>query len=126
MSPPTPSKSAHELGGTVVACSDSSGYVVDELGIDLDVLKAKSRRFNGAGLSTMRACAVRMRNLLAAAVSGCARRHSDSVRHAERTRWQDAKQLIDHGVTIVAEGANMPCSPRPFGCSPTPVCCLHR
>ena len=24
---------------------------------------------------------------------------------------KDAKQLIDHGVTIVAEGANMPCSP---------------
>ncbi|HET7303074.1 MAG TPA: Glu/Leu/Phe/Val dehydrogenase dimerization domain-containing protein, partial [Segeticoccus sp.] len=29
----------HELGGTVVACSDSSGYVVDEAGIDLGLLK---------------------------------------------------------------------------------------
>ncbi|SEP00565.1 NADP-specific glutamate dehydrogenase [Trujillonella endophytica] len=29
----------HQLGGTVVACSDSSGYVVDEKGIDLAVLK---------------------------------------------------------------------------------------
>ncbi len=29
----------HQLGGTVVACSDSTGYVVDEKGIDLDVLK---------------------------------------------------------------------------------------
>src|SRR5690348_10754004 len=29
----------HQLGGTVVACSDSEGYVVDEAGIDLDVLK---------------------------------------------------------------------------------------
>jgi glutamate dehydrogenase (NADP+) len=29
----------HQLGGTVVACSDSSGYVVDEKGIDLEVLK---------------------------------------------------------------------------------------
>jgi glutamate dehydrogenase (NADP+) len=29
----------HQLGGTVVACSDSSGYIVDEKGIDLDVLK---------------------------------------------------------------------------------------
>src|SRR3954449_3336755 len=29
----------HQLGGTVVACSDSSGYVVDEKGVDLDVLK---------------------------------------------------------------------------------------
>ena len=29
----------HQLGGTVVACSDSSGYIVDEKGIDLDALK---------------------------------------------------------------------------------------
>jgi glutamate dehydrogenase (NADP+) len=29
----------HQLGGTVVACSDSDGYIVDEKGIDLDVLK---------------------------------------------------------------------------------------
>ena len=29
----------HQLGGTVVAVSDSAGYVVDEKGIDLDVLK---------------------------------------------------------------------------------------
>jgi glutamate dehydrogenase (NADP+) len=29
----------HQLGGTVVACSDSSGYGVDEKGIDLEVLK---------------------------------------------------------------------------------------
>ncbi|WP_109472958.1 NADP-specific glutamate dehydrogenase [Ornithinimicrobium cavernae] len=29
----------HQLGGTVVACSDSSGYVVDERGIDLELLK---------------------------------------------------------------------------------------
>ncbi|WP_369133945.1 NADP-specific glutamate dehydrogenase [Modestobacter sp. I12A-02662] len=29
----------HQLGGTAVACSDSSGYVVDENGIDLELLK---------------------------------------------------------------------------------------
>jgi glutamate dehydrogenase (NADP+) len=29
----------HQLGGTAVTCSDSSGYVVDEKGIDLEVLK---------------------------------------------------------------------------------------
>jgi glutamate dehydrogenase (NADP+) len=28
-----------QLGGRVIACSDSSGYVVDEAGIDLDLLK---------------------------------------------------------------------------------------
>ena len=29
----------HQLGGTVIACSDSGGYVVDEKGIDLALLK---------------------------------------------------------------------------------------
>src|SRR5690606_6205887 len=29
----------HQLGGRVVACSDSGGHVVDEGGIDLDLLK---------------------------------------------------------------------------------------
>ncbi|MGC9671558.1 NADP-specific glutamate dehydrogenase [Planosporangium sp. 12N6] len=29
----------HQFGGIVVACTDSSGYVVDEKGIDLEVLK---------------------------------------------------------------------------------------
>ena len=29
----------HKLGGIVIGCSDSSGYIVDEKGIDLDVLK---------------------------------------------------------------------------------------
>jgi glutamate dehydrogenase (NADP+) len=29
----------HQLGGTVVACSDSTGYVIDDKGIDLEVLK---------------------------------------------------------------------------------------
>ena len=29
----------HQLGGTVVACSDSAGYVTDENGIDLDLVK---------------------------------------------------------------------------------------
>lgn len=30
----------HALGGTVVACSDSTGYVVDDSGIDLELLKS--------------------------------------------------------------------------------------
>ena len=30
---------AQELGGKVIACSDSNGYVVDESGIDLDLLR---------------------------------------------------------------------------------------
>ena len=35
----TRSRRSQQLGGIVVACSDSSGYVLDEKGIDLDLLK---------------------------------------------------------------------------------------
>ena len=38
-SPSTPSTRCTQLGGAVVACSDSSGFVADEDGIDLDLLK---------------------------------------------------------------------------------------
>src|SRR4029450_7179417 len=37
----------HQLGGTVVACSDSGGYVVDENGIDLEVLKQVKEKERG-------------------------------------------------------------------------------
>ena len=38
-SPSTPSRSCSSAGATVLACSDSSGYVHDPEGIDLDLLK---------------------------------------------------------------------------------------
>src|SRR3546814_6032737 len=38
----------HEFGGKVVACSDSSGFVVDDKGIDLDLLDRKSTRLNSS------------------------------------------------------------------------------
>src|SRR5699024_4075008 len=29
----------HEFGGTVIACSDSNGYIIDETGIDFSLLR---------------------------------------------------------------------------------------
>ncbi|MEV8516857.1 NADP-specific glutamate dehydrogenase [Dactylosporangium sp. NPDC051484] len=100
----------HQLGGTVVACSDSSGYVYDEKGIDLDVLKdvKEVRR-------------ARIDEYVEA------RPHASFV--AGRTVWEvpcqvavpsatqneineaDAINLINGGCLIVVEGANMPTSP---------------
>ncbi|MEW2543833.1 Glu/Leu/Phe/Val dehydrogenase dimerization domain-containing protein, partial [Micromonospora chalcea] len=37
----------HQLGGTVVACSDSGGYVVDEKGIDLALLRELKEQRRG-------------------------------------------------------------------------------
>ena len=100
----------HALGGTVVACSDSTGYVVDDSGIDLELLKSVKE--------------VRRARLSAYAEA----RHS--ARYSERGSvfdvpcdialpcatqnelgGQEAGALVKNGVLAVAEGANMPCTP---------------
>jgi glutamate dehydrogenase (NADP+) len=101
----------HEFGGRVIACSDSGGYIVDEKGIDLDVLRQLKLVERGR-------------------LSG----YADRVSHAEYVPgtgsfWQvpctiaipaatqneltaaDAVTLVRNGCTAVAEGANMPTTP---------------
>ncbi|BDT87221.1 NADP-specific glutamate dehydrogenase [Nocardia cyriacigeorgica] len=100
----------HELGGTVVACSDSSGYVVDERGIDLELLKEikevrrgriadyaegrASSRFVAGGSLWEVPCDIALPCATQNELDGAA-----------------AGKLIANGCTIVAEGANMPCTP---------------
>ena len=97
-----------ELGGCVVAMSDSNGYVVDEKGIRLDVvkqikevergrIKAYAERVPGAvytegcrGIWTVK-CDVAL---------PCATQNELDI--------DGAKALIANGVIAVAEGANMP------------------
>ncbi|MGW1061006.1 NADP-specific glutamate dehydrogenase [Micromonospora rubida] len=100
----------HQLGGTVVACSDSSGYIHDDKGINVDVLK-------------------QVKEVRRARIDEYvdARRHATFV--AGRPIWNvpcqvaipcatqneltaaDALTLIAGGCTIVVEGANMPTTP---------------
>jgi glutamate dehydrogenase (NADP+) len=101
---------AQQLGAHVVACSDSRGAVVDEKGLDLDLLKQ-----------------VRLAERLP--VEAYAERR-DSARYAAGSRvWEvpaevalpcatqneldltDARALLANGVLAVAEGANMPTTP---------------
>ncbi|MBP2586047.1 glutamate dehydrogenase (NADP+) [Streptomyces sp. PvR006] len=100
----------HALGGRVVACSDSSGYLVDEDGIDLDLLKdvkevrrarisayaeAKpTARFSARGTVYDIPCDIAL---------PCATQNELGL--------DDAVALVKHGVLAVAEGANMPCTP---------------
>ena len=101
----------HQLGGIVIACSDSSGYVVDEKGIDLEILKdlkgASSRAHRG-----VRRCAGRgMRGLSRTNRSG---RLSAILRcraRPERTQRIGCQHAGQNGCRLVAEGANMPCTP---------------
>jgi glutamate dehydrogenase (NADP+) len=101
----------HELGGTVVACSDSHGYVVDESGIDLALLKEikEVRRGRVSDYAQLR--------------GGTAHYVSDGriwdvpcqVAMPSATQneldGRDAAALIKNGCQAVVEGANMPATP---------------
>jgi glutamate dehydrogenase (NADP+) len=99
-----------QLGGRVVACSDSSGYVVDEKGIDLAVLKQVKEverarislyadRVNGAHYVPARSvwevpCQVALPAATQNELTGA-----------------DAATLVRNGCIAVGEGANMPTTP---------------
>ncbi|CAM5402083.1 Glutamate dehydrogenase OS=Streptomyces alboniger OX=132473 GN=CP975_31405 PE=3 SV=1 [Streptomyces alboniger] len=99
------------LGANAVTCSDSSGYVVDEKGIDLGLLKQVKEVERGR-------------------VDTYAERRGSSARFVPGGRvWEvpadialpsatqneldadDAAALIRNGVKAVSEGANMPTTP---------------
>ncbi len=100
-----------EIGGKIVACSDSGGYVVDENGIDLDLVKdikevrreriSEYARRRGAGSHYVDGgsiwnvpCDVAMPSATQNELTGT-----------------DAKALVKNGVIAVGEGANMPTTP---------------
>ncbi|MCL3820330.1 NADP-specific glutamate dehydrogenase [Aeromicrobium wangtongii] len=100
-----------QLGGTVVACSDSSGYVVEEDGIDLALLKQVKEVERG-----------RIADYAAARGAGAQLGRGGSIWHVpadialpcatqNELDADDAARLVANGCTIVAEGANMPCTP---------------
>ena len=100
----------HQLGGTVVACSDSSGYVVDLKGIDLDLLKEV--KLNDRGRITDYAD---RRNNATAVLDGSIWDVPCDIAFPCATQNElnghDAKTLITNGVQAVVEGANMPSTP---------------
>ncbi len=98
---------AHQLGAKVVTCSDSTGWVYDKDGIDLDALKEikevkrarlteyKNYRPNaeyheGRGVWSVK-CDIAL---------PCATQNELFI--------EDAKELVANGCIVVAEGANMP------------------
>ncbi|RGC65645.1 NADP-specific glutamate dehydrogenase [Micromonospora sp. MW-13] len=100
----------HQLGGTVVACSDSSGYIRDEKGINVDVLKQvkEVRRARIAEYVDARPHAAfvagrRVWDVPCQVAIPCATQNELTA--------ADAVTLIAGGCTIVVEGANMPTTP---------------
>lgn len=100
-----------ELGGRVIACSDSNGYVVDEGGIDLDLLKEVKEEKRGRVEDY-----ARLRGPCASYVpQGRIWDVPADVAMPSATQNEltgpDACTLVKNRVLAVGEGANMPCTP---------------
>lgn len=96
-----------QLGGKVIACSDSDGFVHDKDGIDIELLKQIKQVERGR-------------------INEYAEQRENATFHEEEIIWsvkcdialpcatqneldeKGAKMLIDSGCILVAEGANMP------------------
>ena len=99
-----------EMGATVVAMSDSNGYVVDENGIDFRIIQ-QIKEQKRERISTYP-------NYVPTAkyVEGCASIWSVSCDIAMPCATQNeidtdsAKLLVSNGCKAVFEGSNMPCS----------------
>ncbi len=100
----------HQLGGKVVACSDSGGYIYDEQGIDLELLQQlkeierrrikdylnyrKHAKYVESGNIWNIPCQVAMPSATQNELNG-----------------KDAAKLVKNGCFAVGEGANMPTTP---------------
>ncbi len=102
---------ATQLGGKVIAMSDSSGYVVDENGIDLELIK-QIKEVERARISEYA-----KRVPTATFTEGCKGIWTVPCDIALPCATQNeldedgAKALVANGVIAVAEGANMPSTP---------------
>ena len=102
---------ATELGGRVIAMSDSNGYIVDENGIDYKIMQ-EIKEVKRARISTYLEYVP-----TAKYVEGCRGIWSVPCGIALPCATQNeldldgAKALVEHGCFAVAEGANMPSTP---------------
>lgn len=103
---------ATELGGKVIALSDSNGYIVDEDGIDLDLVK----QIKEVERKRIKEYVNTKKN--AKYVEGCSGIWSVKCDIALPCATQNeldekaANELVAGGCKLVAEGANMPCTPQ--------------
>src|SRR5690606_4147843 len=102
---------AQQLGANVITVSDSSGYVVDEKGIDLDLLKHVKEVDRGrvSDYAELRGSSARF------VPGGCVWDVPADIALPSATQNElDARAaltLVRNGVKAVSEGANMPTTP---------------
>jgi glutamate dehydrogenase/leucine dehydrogenase len=100
----------HQLGGTVVACSDSGGYIVDNDGIDLDTL-IELKQVRRGRLSEYPALAGRGSHVPGGSIWDVPCAVALPCATQNELDGDAARTLASNGCTVVAEGANMPSTP---------------
>jgi glutamate dehydrogenase (NADP+) len=100
-----------QLGGKVLACSDSNGFVVDEDGIDLALLKEikEERRARISEYASLRGG--RARYVEGGSIWSVPCEIAMPSATQNELTGKDAKTLVENGVVAVGEGANMPSTP---------------
>ena len=101
----------NEFGGKVVACSDSSGFIVDEGGIDLGLLKEIKlvRRERISDYVRLKGSGAYFSDKGSVWETSCDVAVPSATQN--ELNGNDASALIRNGVVAVGEGANMPCTP---------------
>lgn len=101
---------ARLMDAVVVACSDSGGYVVDEDGLDVDLLRQVKERERGR-VADYAARRPRARHVEGGSVWEVPCDVALPCATQNELTGRDARTLIANGCVVVAEGANMPTTP---------------
>ena len=115
-----------ELGGRVVACSDSNGYVLDEAGIDLDLLKEIKEVKRGRVADYAAARGGKALHTPQGRIWDVPADVAMPSATQNELNGQDARTLVKNGLLAVGEGANMPCTPDAVQVFPRPASCSAR
>lgn len=104
-------KKAVELGAKVVAMSDSNGFIYDEKGIDLSVVKEIKEGRRGRIKEYVAAVPTAIYSEGCKGIWGVKCDVALPCATQNELDGEAAGKLIANGVIAVAEGANMPCTP---------------
>jgi glutamate dehydrogenase (NADP+) len=100
-----------QFGGKVIACSDSNGYILDEEGIDLDLLKEIKEVRRERLSEYARAAGAKAHYIENGSIWDVPCDIALPCATQNELTAKDANTLIRNGVIAVGEGANMPSTP---------------
>lgn len=99
-----------QLGGKVVACSDSGGYVYDERGIDLNCVK-EIKEVRRGRIKEYVTTVPQAKYVAGGSIWDVPCDIALPCATQNEINGRDAQKLVKNGCKVVAEGANMPTTP---------------